>query len=261
MDDGFDFRRCDFLKAPNGAFDGVRQHDNGGFFGSRFWAGIPKFTLGWGLCALAFRVRILLFLGLMIKRFDECRAVVRLNELAQYGGQAVFLGDFDAVFDVPDDDQMTHFRREFIMPAGRAEFILDEIAGLVDFSNVVVIGAHPAQKTVASDGFGGRFGNRANKQTMAECAGRFHVKSLEQSLVGVAIVQERHARGDSEGLFDQGKQALDEHAHHEGNPCMKTGILEDHRHLEFLGGEISGQIIQGSGRQKHNDGRHRADLK
>ena len=84
--------------------------------------------------------------------------MVCFNKLTKNVGQTVFLGNFYTVLNVSDDDQLTHSRRKFGMPAGGTHFIFDKVVRFVYFSDVVIISAHPAKQSVSRDRLGCGFG-------------------------------------------------------------------------------------------------------
>ena len=119
--------------------------------------------------------------------FDQGGAVMLADELMDDPGEAVLAGKFDAVFDVADDDEQAHGGGEFVMAVGAAGLVLDEILGLGELADVVVIGPDAAEEAVASaDGVAGGLSEGADDERVIEGAGSFGGEAFEEGLVEVA---------------------------------------------------------------------------
>ena len=134
------------------------------------------------------------------------------DELVDDPGEAVFAGEFDAVLDVSDDDEEAHGGGEFVVAVGVAGgLVFDEVLGLAEFADVVVVGADAAEEAVGADGVAGGFGHDADGEGVVEGAGGFLGEASEEGLVGVAEFQEGHGGGDVEDAFDGGEDGQGEH--------------------------------------------------
>ena len=82
-----------------------------------------------------------------------------LDKLAQDLRQAILPCKLCAVLDMAYDDKLAHCRRQFLVAVNRANLVFHKVAGLVDFADVVIICADPAQQAVATDCLGSRLCN------------------------------------------------------------------------------------------------------
>ena len=80
---------------------------------------------------------------------DQGCAVVLLDQVDDALGQVVLATQVDAVFNVSDDDQRAHRRREIGMSACRADLVLDEVVGLEHLADVVKVSADSHQRRLA----------------------------------------------------------------------------------------------------------------
>ena len=95
--------------------------------------------------------------SLVVEILNQRGTVMSFDELPKNSGQPVFLGNLNAVLDVSDDNQLAHGRRKLGVAAGRTQFVLDKVIGFVDLSDVMIISADSAQKSVSPDRLGARF--------------------------------------------------------------------------------------------------------
>ena len=68
-------------------------------------------------------------------------------------------GKVGTVFDVCNDYQRTHCRREVFVPVGLLALVLDEVTRLEHFADIVEVRTHAAQQPTCVDAFGGGLGN------------------------------------------------------------------------------------------------------
>ena len=142
--------------------------------------------------------------------------MVLLNEREDRGGKVVFLGQFDAVFDVAGDDQERDVGREIDMAIFAAGLVLDEVFGLIDFPGVVVIRGDAAEQGVGANRLSGGLGNHADLQAVVVSSRGFHRQPSQQRLAWVGQFQQGHARGDLECFFDERQNA--QHDKSDGEP-------------------------------------------
>ena len=64
--------------------------------------------------------------------------MVRFDEVVEWLWQVVFFGEFDAVFDVADDDEDAECWVEFAVSVEAWGLVFDEVFWFVEFSDVVV---------------------------------------------------------------------------------------------------------------------------
>ena len=87
------------------------------------------------------------------------------------------------------------------------DLVLDEVVGLVDLADVVVVRRHAAEQRVRPDRLGRRFGERRDLQAVVVSARRFDREAPQQRLARIRQFQQRHARRDAERLFDERQDA------------------------------------------------------
>src|ERR1022692_3739472 len=88
-----------------------------------------------------------------------------------------------------------------------AHLILDKIVGLMDLADIVVIAGYATEKRIGFDGLGGGFGEVGDGITVCIGSGGFQSETTKKRLAGIGQFQQRHARGDAEGFFDEGQEA------------------------------------------------------
>ena len=79
--------------------------------------------------------------------------------------------------------------------------VLDEIAGLEHFADVVEIGPHADQQATGPDAFGGRFGDRGHVDRMVVRARRTADQFLQQRMGDVADFQQADVGQHAEQSF------------------------------------------------------------
>lgn len=139
-----------FLECATGTFDGIGEHEYGGFAG--LWSGsrIAKT----GLAGIGAVVDVGFTGGFAVEVFDECRAVMLSDEGVEGFGEVVFFGEFQTVLDVADNNQGAHCRSKTVVRILVAVgHVFDEVFGLHHFADVVEIGADAGKKSVGTDGF------------------------------------------------------------------------------------------------------------
>ena len=171
VDGGFDAAGGGLVNGADNGFAGIADHDDGGFAVLGLGAGVAEFGIG-NLRGIA--EFFLAFFGGVVEIFDQRGAVVLANELVDDRGQAIFAGEFDAVLDVADDDQEAHGGGEFVVAVGAAGgLVLDEVEGLGELADIVIVSADAAEQAVGADGVAGGFGEDADGEGMMEGAGGF----------------------------------------------------------------------------------------
>ena len=87
------------------------------------------------------------------------------------------------VFDVGNDDQCAHGRRHGIMRIVVVRLVFDEVFWIIQFSDVVEIGADAGAQAIGSDDVGGSFGQVGHHQAVMVGAGGFDGQTPEQWVV------------------------------------------------------------------------------
>ena len=235
-DELVDLLRRHALEAARRAFDGIREADDRAFARLRARAGVAKALLahlGQVFLAhvhdLSAGARILLLLQrAFVKIVNLRRAVVLLDDVDDLQIQPVLEREIHALFDMRDDDQRAHGRREFVVRVAVAPHVFGEIVGLHELADVVEIRAHPAHCGVGPDGLGRGLGEIRHHQAVVIRPRRLDGQALEQRVVQVAQLQPGDVRGDAEDALknrqDQRGQQRRDHAAADGDRALPPDL-------------------------------------
>ncbi len=144
--------------------------------------------------------------GFAVEILDQRGAVMLLDEIDDRPGQAVLLGQGDAVLDMADDDQRAQGRFEVVV-AVFAGLVLDEIVRLEHLADVVEIAADADQQRIGADGLRGRFGQGRHRHAVRVRSRGAPHQFLQQRMAAVGQLEQADIGDDAEAAFDQRQDA------------------------------------------------------
>ena len=184
--------------ALKGGLNGIGHHHNGAFSCLRLGEGI-----GIILCP-GFGIQ---FLGFMIKIFDNAVAVVFGNDVYHVFGQTVFLGHFNAVLHVGNDNQRGEGRRNLIVGVDALILIFRKIGRSFQLADIVIIGSYPHQKGIGANGIGGGLGQVGYEDAMVVSPRGFGHEPFDQRVSRGGKLHQFHRCGQLQAVFQQGNTA------------------------------------------------------
>ena len=155
-----------------------------------------------------------LLVGMLVGIFDvevarQSRAVVRGDEVADDLWQVVLLGQAQSLRDVADDDGRALRVRQFVVRV-EARLVLREIDRVLHLSDVMVERPRTHQLRLGPNLVGYLRSQVAHGDGVLECARRLLAQFAKQRVVCIGKLEERHRRGESEGLLDHQHQGIGE---------------------------------------------------
>ena len=155
-----------------------------------------------------------LLVGMLVGIFDvevarQSRAVVRGDEVADDLWQVVLLGQAQSLRDVADDDGCALRVRQFVVRV-EARLVLREIDRVLHLSDVMVERPRTHQLRLGPNLVGYLRSQVAHGDGVLECARRLLAQFAKQRVVCIGKLEERHRRGESEGLLDHQHQGIGE---------------------------------------------------
>ena len=134
-------------------------------------------------------VGVLFLLGARVEVADQLVAVMGDDRVADRLRQLVRSSQLEPGLDVVGHDQRRHPRRQVVVRIGAA-LVLDEVLGLRELADVVVVAAHARQQWVGADRLGRRLGEVRHGQRVLERARRLDRETLEQRQIGVRQLEQ-----------------------------------------------------------------------
>ena len=131
---------ADFVQRAGSRFNGIEQHDDGGFFGMRFGTRIAeKFFIDF------VPLRLHVFYLFVIEIIDKGCAVVFPDDVDEALRQAVFTSQGFSFWNVGDDHLGRLERGEQLVNIESAKLVFGEVVGVKEFSDIVIKGSHAAE--------------------------------------------------------------------------------------------------------------------
>ena len=180
-------------------------------------------------------------------------AVVRADEVADHGGQVVFVGQLQALGDVADDDARAAFLVETVVRI-HAALVLREEGGVAHLADVVVECAGTHELRLCSDFVGHLCREVRHLQGMDKRALRHLRHAAQNTVVGIGKLHERHAGGEAESLFDEIEQGVGKELEHAADDNIYIC-----RHVEHVEVDALRQFARHHrGKLYHGDGQGHA---
>ena len=204
-----------------GGFDGVREHDDGGFDALGLGAGITVVLNADGFLRFAAFERLL---RLDVEVADERGAVMLADEVDDAFGNAMLGGELDAFLHVVLDDEGGHLglQRGVAHLVFVGDLVFGEIFGLGGFSDVVIEASGANEEVADADFSGGGFGELCDVEGVLPGAGRPFLNEAQERMMQAREFEQLHVRHDAE-TFERGKNREDEETCDAGNETEAHG--------------------------------------
>ena len=137
LSQSLDSGRSRIGKGTRSSFDGISQHNDSRLLGLRFRSRVAVIFFIDFLNA-----RILLLLGFLVEVASETSSMVLLDDIDNSLSQMFLLSHGNTIFDMGEQYQATHTGSQLVVGILCALLVFDEIHGLLDFANVVIVCCH-----------------------------------------------------------------------------------------------------------------------
>lgn len=211
------------FKAARGGFDGIGHHENTGLLGEGIGAGIGEFRLVDGA------VRVFVAIG-VVEELGLSLAVVGGDEVFDGLGQAVFIGHFQSVVDVRDDNLGTLLEREGGVWV-ESRLVFGEEGGIFQLADVVVEGAGTYQLGFGSNLVGCFGGEVGDLQRMLEGAGTLLGELAQYGVVHIGELDQCDGRDESEGLLEDVDEQVGEEQEHAVDAEVDEHVVVEFRQV------------------------------
>ena len=190
-------------QAARGGFHRVGHHQDGLLLGEGIRAGIGEQSLVGFLAGMFVLPRDVEVLGLPL-------AVVGGDEVLDDLGQVVLLGQLHAAGDVADDHLGALFVGQVLVRIDATPLVLGEEHGVLHLADVVVEGAGTHQLALGPDAIGRLGCQVGHLHGVLEGTRHGLGHAAQQRVVDVGQLDQRHVRGEAEGLLQHKQQRVGE---------------------------------------------------
>ena len=147
--------------------------------------------LGSGIAIIVYIDGIFTFelFGFVIEVLDQTGAMMLTNGIGDVLSKFIPVRHVHSVFDVRDQDEGGHGRRQLIVPVAPTGLIFDKIGRFTDFPDIMIVAADLGEKGVGTDFSRGRFDHIPDDNGMMVGPGGFDHEFAHEGLVQVGQLQ------------------------------------------------------------------------